>query len=102
MELQQGFGINGMGKETRFAARQFLAAHVRFGSGADIVRASADFRFAPKSGHSPTQSGCLLWATSGHGAVSFDYLIRDLMAPCHVDSGVPSNRDGERKREGRC
>ena len=45
---------------------------------------------------------CPLYPQSGHGAVSFDYLIRDLMAPCRVDSGVPSNRDGERKREGRC
>ncbi len=32
MELQQGFGINGMGQRDPFAARQFLAAHVRFGS----------------------------------------------------------------------
>jgi hypothetical protein len=25
-----------------------------------------DVRFTPKSGHSPTRSGCLLWAKSGH------------------------------------
>ena len=24
-----------------------------------------DVRFTPESGHSPTRSGCLLWATSG-------------------------------------
>jgi hypothetical protein len=50
----------------------------------------------------PPLARCPLWVNSGHGAVSFDYLIRDLMAPCHVDSGVPSNRDGECNREGRC
>ena len=30
MEVQQGFGINGMRQRDPFAARQFLAAHVRF------------------------------------------------------------------------
>jgi hypothetical protein len=29
MKLQQGLGINGMGQRDPFAARQFLAVHVR-------------------------------------------------------------------------
>jgi hypothetical protein len=37
MKLQQGFGISGMGQRDPFATQQFLAAHVRFGSLADIA-----------------------------------------------------------------
>ena len=38
---------------------------VRFGSKADMTLLNFDVRFTPKSGHSPTRSGCLLWAISG-------------------------------------
>ena len=34
--------------------------------------------------------------------LSFDYLIGDLVAPCRIDPGIPSNRDAEGEREGRC
>jgi hypothetical protein len=39
-------------------------ANVRFGSKADVTLLNFDVRFTPKSGHSPTRSGCLLWAIS--------------------------------------
>jgi peroxiredoxin len=36
--------------------------NVRFGSKPDVRPRSSDVRFTPESGHSPTRSGCLLWA----------------------------------------
>ncbi len=39
---------------------------IRFGSEADVTLLNYDVRFTPESGHSPTRSGCLLWAKSGH------------------------------------
>ena len=42
------------------------------------------------------------WAISRHGPISFDYLIGDLVARCHIDSGIPRNRDAEGESEGRC
>jgi hypothetical protein len=48
------------------------AAHVRFGSKADIEAVSADVRFTPKSGNSG--SGCLLCAKSGHYRILPDRL----------------------------
>jgi hypothetical protein len=42
-----------------------VAADVRSGSKADVTLLNFDVRFAPESGHSPTRSGCLLWAKSG-------------------------------------
>jgi hypothetical protein len=59
-------------------------------------------RYASDSNHSRYESELTLWAISGHGPVSFDYLIGDLVAPCRVDSGIPSNRDAKGEREGRC
>jgi len=44
--------------------RRYL--NVRFGSKADVTLLNFDVRFTPESGHSPTRSGCLLWATSRH------------------------------------
>jgi hypothetical protein len=32
------------------------------GSKADMTLLNFDVRFTPESGHSPTRSGCLLWA----------------------------------------
>jgi hypothetical protein len=40
--------------------RRYL--NVRFGSKADVTLLNFDVRFTPESGHSPTRSGCLLWA----------------------------------------
>ena len=49
------------------ALAQCATLRVRFGSEADMARSNFDVRFTPppESGHSPTQSGCLLWARSG-------------------------------------
>jgi hypothetical protein len=43
---------------------------VRFGSKADVTPLDCDVRFAPESGHSPTRSGCPLWARSRHRVIS--------------------------------
>jgi hypothetical protein len=51
VQLQQGFAAGEMGFSGQFAQQQSQAAHVRFGSKADIHPPSADVRFAPKSGH---------------------------------------------------
>jgi hypothetical protein len=48
VQLQQGFVIDEMGQ---FARHQSRAAHVRFGSKADIGEDATDVRFAPESGH---------------------------------------------------
>jgi hypothetical protein len=39
---------------------------VCFGSKADVTLLNFDVRFTPESGHSPTRSGCLVWANSRH------------------------------------
>jgi hypothetical protein len=44
------------------ASRQIWTTDVRFGSKADVTLLNFDVRFTPESGHSPTRSGCLLWA----------------------------------------
>jgi hypothetical protein len=41
-------------------------AYVRFGSLADISLCKRHVRFTPESGHVRCNSGCLLWAISGH------------------------------------
>ena len=51
MRLQQGFAASEMGFRGRFAQQQSWAAHVRFGSEADIEALPPDVRFTPKSGH---------------------------------------------------
>jgi hypothetical protein len=63
--LQSGSGRSGMGFNGHFAQRQFLETDVRDGSKADIALGPRHVRFTPESGHSPTRSGCLLWAISG-------------------------------------
>jgi hypothetical protein len=42
------------------------ARNVRIESETDILRGLLDVRFTSESGHSPTRSGCLLWAKSRH------------------------------------
>src|ERR1700720_646100 len=49
--------INGPPKESNSSA-----SHVRFGSTAEMARSNCDVRFTLESGHSPTRSGCQLWA----------------------------------------
>jgi hypothetical protein len=64
----------------------------RFGSKADVTLLNFDVRFTPESGHSPTRSGCLLWAKLGHRAYSFNDLVGD---------GEHARRDSEAERLGR-
>src|SRR5262249_41692888 len=49
--LQQGFATDEMWFRGQFAQQQSQAAHVRFGSKADIRRRLNNVRFTPKSGH---------------------------------------------------
>jgi len=51
MQLQQGFATGEMGFRGQFAEQQPWAAHVRFGSKADILEGLRDVRFTPESGH---------------------------------------------------
>jgi hypothetical protein len=53
---------NGMGFKVKFALLQFLLAHVRLGSEADMTPPNCDVRFTPKSGHPSASSRCQLWA----------------------------------------
>jgi hypothetical protein len=55
----------------------------RFGSKADVTLLNFDVRFTPESGHSPTRSGCLLWAIS-------DILHRRKTASLFAVSDEPS------------
>ena len=42
-----------------------------------MTPSSRDVRFTPESGHSPTRSGCLLWAKTRHCKLFlFDDLVR--------------------------
>jgi hypothetical protein len=47
--LHQGFATGEMGLRGQFARQQSLAAHVRFGSKADIAAPPTNVRFTPKS-----------------------------------------------------
>ena len=49
MRLQQGFAAGEMGFRVSFAQQQSSAAHVRFGSFADIEAPLSDVRFTPKA-----------------------------------------------------
>jgi len=62
MRLQQGFATSGMGFRGQFAGQQSSAAHVRFGSKADIARDQVNVRFTPKSGHWNSAAKCPLCA----------------------------------------
>jgi hypothetical protein len=46
----------------RCAPQQIVPPYFRLGSKADVTLLNFDVRFTPESGHSPTRSGCLLWA----------------------------------------
>ena len=50
--------------------------NVRFGSKADVTASTCDVRFTPESGHSPTRSGCLLWANCGHSGLLEHFISR--------------------------
>src|SRR6266550_1473491 len=55
--------------------------NVRCGSQPDMTLLNFDVRFTPESGHSPTRSGCLLWAINGHSTRLFDYFISKQLHP---------------------
>jgi hypothetical protein len=67
MRLQQGFAAGEMGFRVSFAQQQSSAAHVRFGSFADIEAPLSDVRFTPKADisrrgyrrHMLASQGCL-------------------------------------------
>jgi hypothetical protein len=58
--LQQGFSTGEMGISGQFAQQQSQAAHVRFGSKADIQPRPTNVRFTPESGHWLEHQACLL------------------------------------------
>jgi hypothetical protein len=51
----------------------------------------ADVRFTPKSGHSPTRSGCLLWARNGHCAQRSAATFFNLPIHAHNALGTPAS-----------
>ena len=65
MRLQQGFATGEMGFKDQAATQRSLAAHVRFGSKADIEAHPRNVRFTPKSGHRVSALACPLCAKSG-------------------------------------
>ena len=50
----------------QFARQQSRAAHVRFGSKADIAECETNVRFTPENGHWNSVAACPLCARSGH------------------------------------
>ena len=83
-----------MGVNDQFALQKSWAAHVRFGSKADIPLRRCDVRFTPNSGHRGQTVGCLLCAKSGllqrsKKASLFNQLIRAVKQ---------LRRDGQTKR----
>ena len=58
-----------VGRERCRASQQNRAAHVRFGSKADITRRLGHVRFTPESRHHSDIAGCPLSANSDHGSL---------------------------------
>src|SRR5262249_42109456 len=58
--------ITGLSAVQGRASQQKGAAHVRFGSKADIGAPPSNVRFTPESGHRNSVLECLLCAKSGH------------------------------------
>jgi hypothetical protein len=52
------------------ASSEKRAAHVRFGSEADISHYAGDVRFTPESGHWNSVASCPLCAKSGHSGLN--------------------------------
>jgi hypothetical protein len=78
VHAEQFLGLDGEGSITAPAAvrdsshghpnrRCGQTSNVCSGSKADMTARICDVRFTPESGHSPTRSGCQLWAKSGPG-----------------------------------
>ena len=57
--------------KTEANMRSYIAADVRFGSLADILRCDSHVRFTPESGHSQARSTCPLSAKAGIGQVEW-------------------------------
>ena len=64
---------NGGADGLKFFHGALSATH---GSKADIAALNSYVRFTPESGHSPTRSGCLLWATSLRRIARFANLLQ--------------------------
>jgi hypothetical protein len=82
--LQQGFPTGETGFRGQFARQQSSAAHVRFGSKADMLRRLRNVRFTPKSGHRNSVVQCsdaAKWALFDHlvGGVS-RFPLRNLLS----------------------
>jgi hypothetical protein len=84
----------------RCASQQTLAAHVRFGSKADMVSIKRDVRHSPKSGHSAARRGCLVCARIGV-IISAELIVqpnrRAVVAYClalRVRTSPSNQRDG--------
>ena len=103
-QLQQGLTTGEMGFGRPFAQQQSWAAHVRFGSKADIAApptnvrfgSKADIqlipsnvRFTPKSGHGNSLVGCPLCAKSGLMQCSKKRLVDHLIK--RQRAGTPLN-----------
>ena len=71
---EQGFATCEMGFRGQFAQQQSWAAHVRFGSKADIEASPPDVCFTSESGHRLSEGACPLCAKSGRSKL-FDHLI---------------------------
>ena len=98
-ELQQGFGINGMGQRDLFAARQFPAAHVRYGSKADIRLSPINVRFTPKSGRPHADAATLfLFSPDDHCPIDSAAVLgmcdADPLRPVQQQIGAMHSRIG--------
>jgi len=73
--LQQGFAAGEMGFRGQSARQQSWAAHVRFGSLADVGARSINVRFTPKSGHHRAPLGCPLSAKSRQSRAAVSVIL---------------------------
>jgi hypothetical protein len=88
-----------MGRDKHFVVMFVGAAHVRFGSEADIASAPRHVRFTPESGHQLSALGCPLCANRRHrpphglafrSPVNRPYVLGylQLLYPCGFDTSV--------------
>ena len=68
---------------SQFARQQFRAAHVRFGSEADIQPCLSDVRFTPKSGHgsAPALNVRIATSTQSAAALRYSHLVVSIRKP---------------------
>jgi hypothetical protein len=81
-----------------------LPGDVSYGSKADVTLSNFDVRLTLESGHSPTRSGCLLWAISRHSPHSFNDVVgagKQRGRNCHAQCFRRFEID-DQYRAGRC